>query len=105
MLDIRDGFLLRFEDKGESNANHHRKTSEDEPACLPVANEIAAFPMAEAIHNLASRQSTDGSAQSVGHHHKQSLRRGFDFRITLLVDEDATRHIEEVEGDTIYTTR
>ena len=61
--------------------------------------------MAITIHNLASSQGTDGSTQTIGHHHKQALSRCLDAGLTLLVNEDTTRNIKEVEGDTIYDAR
>lgn len=44
---------------------------------------------------------SDRGADAVGHDHEESLRRGADRRIGLLIDEERPRDVEEVEGHTI----
>ena len=101
MSDILNRFLLWFEDQSKGNADYESKGGKDKPACLPVAFQESVLPMAEAIDDLASSQRTDSGTDTIGHHHKQSLRRSLDRRFALLVDKDTARDIEEVEGYSI----
>ena len=61
--------------------------------------------MAKAIDNRACSQRADGSAQTVGHQHEQALGRCLDVGLTLLIDEDTARDIEEVKCHTINQAR
>ena len=90
-----------MEQQGEEHADDQREAGEDIPAGGPVAYQIAVIPLAVVVHNLAGSQGADGGTDAVGHHHEQSLGRRLDGRLTLLVDEDASRDVEEVEGDTV----
>ena len=57
------------------------------------------------VYYLAGCQRTYGSANTIGHHHEQALSRSLDAGFALLIDEDTTRHIEEVEGHTVNDAR
>ena len=104
MLDFSNGFLFWFEDQREGDAYHKGESSKDKPAGLPIANEISTFPTTEAVDNLTSSQRTYSGTKTVSHHHKQTLCRSFNLWITLLVNKDTTRDIEEVKGNTIDDT-
>ena len=67
-------FLLRLEDQGEADADNQCEGGKDEPAGLPVAQQVVTLPGAVVIHYLASHERTDGGTDAIGHHHKQSLR-------------------------------
>lgn len=101
MFNLGDRFLLGFEDQGEGDADYQSEGSEGKPARLPLTDEESVLPMAEAVDNLTSSQCTDGGTNTISHHHKQSLCRSLDAVLALLVDEDTTRDIEEIEGHTI----
>ena len=105
MGDCLYGFLLRLENQGEGDAYYQCKTSEDKPACGPVANQVTTFPMAICIHDLTCCQGSDGGTQTIGHHHEQALSRRFDTGFALLIDKDTARHIEEVESYTVDDAR
>ena len=105
MLDFSNGFLFGLKYQREGDTYHESKGGEDKPAGLPFTNEISTFPTTETIDNFTSSQRTDSSTKTVGHHHKQTLRRSFDLRVAFLINEDTTRDIEEVKGDTLDNAR
>ena len=49
------------------------------------------------VHHLLSGYSADGSTEAIGHNHEQSLRTAPDFGLCMLVNEQGTRNVEEVE--------
>ena len=57
------------------------------------------------IDYLSGKDGTDRCTQTVCHQHKQSLCRSSHLRFALLVDEQTTRHIEEIESHTVNQTR
>lgn len=54
------------------------------------------------IDYLSGKNGTDRGTQTIRHQHKQSLCRSSDLRFALLVYEQTTRHIEEIESHTVY---
>ena len=57
------------------------------------------------IDYLASRECTDSSSQSIGHHHEESLSRSLDAWIAFLIYKQASGNIEEIECHSIDEAR
>ena len=96
----------RPEHQGKGDAHCQSKTGEDKPASLPVAHEESRIahllPCAEVVDDGSCWQRADGTAQSVGHQHEQTLRCSLDFLRTLTINKDATGDIEEIESYSIH---
>ena len=53
------------------------------------------------VDDRLRHQRTDKGSETVSHHHKQTLRTAADAVVCLLIHEQRTRYIEEVEGNAI----
>ena len=89
-----DGKHQRYDEciAGE-DVPHNRPTSLD----ALFSNEVARVPRAEVVHNLTREPSTNRGTNTVSHQHKESLRRSLHASVGLLLNEERTRNVEEVE--------
>ena len=96
--------MLILEEDGKQNGNCESKAGKHKPAGGPIAQQIITLPRAIVIDYLTCCQCSDCSADAIGHHHKQTLCRSLDAGFTFLIDKDAARDVEEVEGNAIDDT-
>ena len=54
------------------------------------------------IHHAAGGPGADGGAETVGHQHEETLRRGTDVLVGILVDEERAGDVEEVERHAVH---
>ena len=94
-----------MEHQSKRHAYHKCKGREEEPAGRPVAYQEPVLPGAVVIDYLTCRQCSYRSSYAISHHHKQALSRSLDGGLALLVDENTSGDIEEVEGHAIDDTR
>ena len=64
--------VLVLEEDGEQNGNQQGVSRKAEPDIMPV---FAALRGEEMIDQVAAGQASENSANTVGHHHEQALRR------------------------------
>ena len=76
-----------FENHGENHGHHERVPCEDEPRIGPPV----------CVHDGARGIRAEEGAETVGHNHKDALRRGADLAAGLLFDEERAGDVEEVE--------
>ena len=101
-----NSILLWLEKQGKQDGNHQGIASKYQPAARPVTHQVTiCIKLAIVIDDLTSQQGTDRCAQAIGHQHEQALSRSPDLGITLLVNKQASRNIEEIECHAIYDAR
>ena len=99
------GFGLRLvaEEEGEEHGHHRSIGSEDIPAHTPASEDSRRVVLGvdEVINHRLCSERTERSPNPIGHDHEEPLGTGADGGIGLLVHEERTRDIEEVEGDPV----
>ncbi len=105
MADFSDSFgiVLVLEDQGEDDGDAKGVSGEDEPRSGPPGRHgfDRRLRINETVDDGLCAKRTDGGADAVGHDHEKSLRRGTNGGVGLVVDEERTRDVEEVERHTV----
>ena len=57
------------------------------------------------VDDRLGAERSDGGTEAVGHHHEYTLRTAADLLVRVLVDEERTADVEEVEGHTVNDHR
>ena len=96
------GFGLRLvaEEEGEEHGHHRSIGGEDIPAHTPASKDRRRVRLGvdKVIDHRLCSQRTERSADAVRHDHEEPLGTGANGGVGLLVHEERTRDIEEVEG-------
>ena len=99
------GFGLRLvaEEEGEEHGHHRSISGEDIPAHTPACKDRRRVRLGvdKVIDHRLCSERTERSANPIGHDHEEPLGTRSDGGVGLLVHEERTRDIEEVEGDPV----
>ena len=99
------GFGLRLvaEEEGEEHGHHRSIGGEDIPAHAPASEDRRRVRLGvdKVIDHRLCSERTECSPNPIGHDHEEPLGTGANGGVGLLVHEERTRDIEEVEGDPV----